>query len=78
MLGQDLDTGAGVRVVQGLESQVRQRDVPLALVLLMATAEGGSVRMEGSRNTEGEYETQLVKEGYNKSSLFFSHQDTKL
>lgn len=47
MLGQDLDTGAGVGVVQGLESQVCQRDVPLALVLLMATGDGGREGKDG-------------------------------
>lgn len=38
VLGQHLDAGARVRVVQGLEGQVGQRDVPLALVLLVAAA----------------------------------------
>lgn len=47
VLGQDLDAVAGVGVVQGLEGQVRQRDVPLALVLLMASVHES--RMEGSR-----------------------------
>lgn len=48
MLGQDLDAVAGVGLVQGLEGQVCQRDVPLALILLMATADGN--KGKGCRN----------------------------
>lgn len=40
MLRHNLNAGAGVTVVQGLESQVRQWDVPLALILLVTTADG--------------------------------------
>lgn len=54
MLGQDVDTGARVGVVQGLKSQVRQRDVPLALILLMATAGGQEERKDSFRNTDSE------------------------
>lgn len=54
MLGQDVDTGARVGVVQGLKSQVRQRDVPLALILLMATADGQEERKDGCGNTDSE------------------------
>lgn len=47
MLRQDLDAVAGVGVVQGLKGQVCQRDVPLALILLMASVHED--RIEGSR-----------------------------
>lgn len=47
VLRQDLDTMTRVRVVQGLKGQVCQRDVPLALILLMAAVD--EKRTEGSR-----------------------------
>lgn len=47
VLRQDLDAMTRVRVVQGLKGQVCQRDVPLALILLMAAVD--EKRTEGSR-----------------------------
>lgn len=60
VLRQDLNTGTGVGVVQGLESQVCQRDVPLALVLLVATGrwpkKGKDYKEEENKRTQNRSE----------------------
>lgn len=57
VLRQDLDAMTGVGVVQGLKGQVCQGDVPLALVLLMASVH--QERMEGSRQNGDQMEKQI-------------------
>lgn len=56
MLRQDLHTRTGVGVVQGLESQVCQRYVPLAFVLLVATGrwpkKGKDYKEEENKRTQ--------------------------
>lgn len=59
VLRQDLDAMTRVRVVQGLKGQVCQRDVPLALVLLMTSVHEN--KMKGSIQVV--YNTFISKSG---------------